>query len=185
MRANWLKVTPAQVQQLSRSEWTKIVRTIQEKQRKTILLSSENYFKLIRQDKMQQFDRLTKDVAETKMAIAYLRAPDKYFLSVIPQRLKKVRPVQAISRTRIRDTIEPLCDGWSGGVSLHIFDRSTLYDGDVATDFITKHLPNLDQSQIKRSVGFACPSSGFLGPRAAQPKREGSSGWFDYAACRR
>jgi hypothetical protein len=29
-----------------------------------------------------------------------------------------------------------------------------------------------------------CPSSGFLGPRAAYSKREfGSSGWFDYAAC--
>jgi hypothetical protein len=144
VRANWLKVTPAQAQQLSRSEWTKIVRMIQEKQPKTLLLSSESYFKLIRQDTMQQFDQLTNDVAQTKTAIAYLRAPDNFFLSVIQQRLKKVRPIQAISRTRIRDTIEPLYEGWSGDVNLHIFDRSTLCDGDIVTDFVSKHLPSLD-----------------------------------------
>ena len=155
VRANWLKVTPAQAQQLSRSEWSKIVRMIQENQPKTLLLSSESYFKLIRKDTMQQFDQLTNDVAQTKTAIAYLRAPDNYFLSVIQQRLKKVRPIQAISRTRIRDTIEPLYEGWSGDVNLHIFDRSTLCDGDIVTDFVSKHLPSLDQSQITCPKGIA------------------------------
>ncbi|PUB09439.1 hypothetical protein, partial [Yoonia sediminilitoris] len=51
--------------------------------------------------------------------------------------------------------------------------------------------PFIDVDASKRTIipnamllRCICPSSGFLGPRASEPKREfGSSVWFDYAAC--
>lgn len=150
IRANLLKMTHAQAQQLSQSEWGEILKSLQEKHSKTLLLSSEYFFELIRKDVMQKFDHLTNDVAQTKTAIAYLRAPHSYFLSFLQQTLKYIRPVQAISRTRIRDKIQPLCDDWSGDICLHIFDRSTMVDGDIVADFVTKHLPELDQRKVTR-----------------------------------
>ncbi len=155
VRANWLKVRHEQAQQLSKSEWNNIVGRVRDKRPKTLLLSSESYFKLIRHDTMHRFDQLTSDVAQTKKAVVYLRAPDNYFLSAIQQRLKKVRPIQTISRTRIRDAVEPLCEGWSGLVSLNIFDRGTMRGGDIVTDFTMRHLPGLDQNRISRPRSVA------------------------------
>lgn len=144
------KVSHTQTQKLSKSKWAQILKTIEEKQPNTLLFSSEMYFNRIRQDTIQRFDQLTNDVAKTKTAIAYLRAPHAYFLSSIQQRLKKVRSVNQVSPTRIRDTLEPLYDGWSGNICLHVFDRSTMIDGDIVTDFVSKHLPSLDQGALTR-----------------------------------
>ncbi|MCG3267596.1 hypothetical protein [Yoonia sp. I 8.24] len=155
VRSDWLKITLAQAQKKSQAEWTKVLDTVERKPPQTVLLSSEFFFSLIGQDTVQRFERLTNNVAQTKTAIAYLRAPDTYFLSAFQQSLKKVRTVQQMSRTRIRDALEPLYNNWSGTIRLHVFDRSAMIDGDIVTDFASKHLPNLDQNDLTRAESTA------------------------------
>lgn len=151
-RASWLKMSRHQAQQRSKSEWTSIVETVRKQHPKTLLLSSEQFFGLIDENTIKRFDQLTSEVAETKIAIAYLRAPADYFLSAIQQNLKKIRPMKKISGTRLRDRLEPLFAGWTGNIRLQAFDRKEMFDGDIVTDFLSKNLPDLDQSGLTRPV---------------------------------
>jgi hypothetical protein len=115
-----------------------------------IIVSNRKYFKQIAAPNVAHFEAMTNQVARNKKIVAYLRAPDSYFLSLLQQRLVQNRDLVTPSRTRIKERIDPLSHGWSGAVSLTIFSETVLTDGNIVDDFFAHHVPDFDRQLLVR-----------------------------------
>lgn len=133
----------------SAQTWDRICDTVAKSGPDTLLISSEHFFRNWSDTALSRLNRETRAVAQRRKIIAYIRAPHHFLLSDTQQNLKHVRPRLQIRRTYAKDTITPLMQHWQGDLSLNVFDRSCMTDGDIVADFLVKNLPALDWNLLQ------------------------------------
>lgn len=149
-RQRWLGIDPAQLGAVSARAWRGIEDAVTHHRPRTLVLSSEIFFRPMNRATITSANRQIDQVARTSRIVAYLRAPDAHFLSFLQQILRQLGLNHRLSRTHVKDTIAPLITGWRGPVSLNVFDRAVMTDGDIVTDFLSKHLPDVAPSSVAR-----------------------------------
>ncbi|WP_341366182.1 hypothetical protein [Yoonia sp. BS5-3] len=146
----WLQTDLAGLIERGHADWNRICEEVANDPPKTLLLSNEMLFRPMTGAKWQEVGQVLDQVAEHKRLVAYLRAPDAMFLSSAQEILKHVQTPGRFSRTQFKDTLVPLMKNWKGQIKLEQFDRQIMKDGDIYTDFMTKHLPFVDMDQLDR-----------------------------------
>lgn len=154
-RRGWLKKDYPASMAIAEQCWDQIKQDVATTGPDTLVISSESFFRPTRPAAIAEANGLFTEVAETTKIVAYLRAPDAFFLSRMQQRLKMFITTEHGSHTRIKDVIEPLMKYWDGTISLNIFDPGIMHDGDIATDFMTRHLPQVDLDKLPRQTSQA------------------------------
>ena len=149
-RQQWLKMDLPQLVEAARHAWIELQATVAAETPETILISSELFFRPMSSLAIKSANQQLEQIAQTTGVVAYLRAPDDLFLSQYQQMLKQFRLADRPSRTFVRDTIAPLTRNWNGPVTLEVFDRRVMHSGDAVTDFLIRHLPDVDLDSIPR-----------------------------------
>ncbi|MEJ6478678.1 MAG: hypothetical protein QNL92_08355 [Octadecabacter sp.] len=149
-RQSWLEMDLAQLIAASEQAWNDIQATVAKAPPEKILISSELFFRPMTSATIRAANQMVNQVAKSSRIVAYLRAPDAYFLSHTQQTLKDLSLCFRPSRTLIKDTVAPLIKGWEGPVSLNVFDRHVMKGGDIVTDFVTRYFPAIDPATIER-----------------------------------
>lgn len=148
---------PGHITTPKRDHWDRILARNEIRQNHKIIVSNCHYFKQITPQTVGHFDAVTNHIARNKKIIAYLCAPDLYFVKMLQQRLAQNRDITTPSRTRIKERIGPLARGWTGAVSLTLFSEPVLTNGNIVDDFFTHHLPDFDTKRLSRPKKPAPP----------------------------
>ncbi len=92
--------------------------------------------------------------------------------------LKEFSLSYRLSRTHIRDTITPLIKSWDGPVSLEVYDRQMMKDGDIVADFLAKYLPDINPTLASAGATSlaALASPAASPPGATLPPRQPALG---------
>jgi hypothetical protein len=143
-------MTYPQIVQASEQAWEDVRKEVAEVPPQTLLFSNETSFRPMTSSTIHTAYQRVEQIANTSRIVAYLRAPDSFFLSYTQEKLKHLKPPPSPSRTYVRDTITPFIEHWNGPVSLNIYDRQAMEDGDIVSDFIKKFLTNIDATDIPR-----------------------------------
>lgn len=149
-RQHWLGMDVPELQKVGQQAWDDIQNTVAQTAPKTVIVSSEMFFRPMRADTIRSANQAFSKIAQTSRIVAYLRAPDTHFMSAAQENLKHFLPICRPGRSHVRDTIRPLMRHWDGPVSLEVFDRKVMHDGDIVTDFLTRHLPDIDPASLER-----------------------------------
>lgn len=149
-RQRWLKMNFPQLVEAASQAWNELQETVAAEGPKTLLISSEMFFRPMTSSTIKSANQKLEQLARTSRVVAYLRAPDGLFLSHNQEMLKHFVIADRPSRTFFRDTIFPLSRNWNGPVALEVFDRAVMHDGDAVTDFLIRHLPDVDPNSIPR-----------------------------------
>lgn len=151
-REGWLEGGYTEIRAKAAHHWNMIRQDVAATGPDTLIISSESFFRPTQPAALRQANTLFAEVADTRKIVAYLRRPDTYFLSRMQQRLKTFMTTEHGSHTRLRDVIEPIQKYWDGSVALNVYDPSVMHDGDIFTDFMTRHLPQVDPTQLPRQL---------------------------------
>ncbi|SFR36602.1 hypothetical protein SAMN04488005_0995 [Yoonia tamlensis] len=130
--------------------WDRIASRLNALPCQTVVVSNRHYFKQLTPQTVAHFDAMTSFIAGNKKIVAYLRAPDAYFVQLLQHRLSHNRDMIAPSRTRIKERIAPLSQGWSGAISLAVFSETVLTQNSIVDDFFAHHLPRFDKQRLLR-----------------------------------
>lgn len=149
-RQHWLGMDAPELQKVGQQAWHDIQNTVAKTAPKTVVISSEMFFRPMRADTIRSANQAFSKIAQSSRIVAYLRAPDTLFMSATQENLKHFLPICRPVRSHVRDTIRPLMRHWDGPVSLEVFDRKVMHDGDIVTDFLTRHLPDIDPASLER-----------------------------------
>ncbi|KNG94379.1 hypothetical protein [Pseudaestuariivita atlantica] len=105
-----------------------------------VVLSNEMAFRAWSDAELDRLASVAKSMGVTGMsALAYLRDPASYMMSVVQQDVKKRPRFRPISASRYRDALGPFVERMP--VTAVAFDRATLIGGDVVADFCARVLP--------------------------------------------
>lgn len=154
-RRAWLKEDYPEAMATAVKYWDQIKQDVASTGPDTLVISSESFFRPSQPAAIAQANNLFAEVAETTKIVGYLRAPDAFFLSRMQQRLKMFMTTEHGSHTRMKDVIEPLMKYLDGTIALNIFDPEVMHDGDIVTDFMTRHLPQVDLGKLPRQTAQA------------------------------
>ncbi|WP_373636600.1 hypothetical protein [Yoonia sp. BS5-3] len=149
----WLKTDLAGLTQKGQDDWTRISQDVANDPPTTLLISNEMLFRPFPRAKLQEVDGIFDKVAQRKRLVAYLSAPDAMFLSSMQELLKEPQIPTRTSRTYFKDTLVPIAEHWTGDISLELFERQCMQESDIFTDFMAKHLPDVDVTQLDRHIG--------------------------------
>lgn len=133
---------------VAREFWADIWKDVNHYHPQTIVISSELFFRPMVPPVIERANKLIEEVAETSEVVTYLRAPDTHYLSRYQELLKQLRVSPLVSRTLVKDTVQPFTEHWNGSVSFNVFDRSMLIGGDTLLDFMTRYLPEINTGII-------------------------------------
>jgi hypothetical protein len=117
-----------------------------------IIVSNSAYFKQLTAQNVAHLEAVTTHIAHSKKIVAYLGAPDQYFLRLLMQQFSQNKDWLTPSRTRIKERIDPLGPAWSGAVSLTLFSDTVLTDGNIVDDFFAHHVPHFDRQLLTRPI---------------------------------
>jgi len=128
--------------------WNSFLAALDHARPDTVILSSEQFFRVIHPEQQAQYCAALRSVATEIEVIAYLRSPPSYFLSHMNQRLKFYRPTRIRSGAWLRPVIDSMIRHGPGRVSLNVFDRSVMTGGDIVQDFFARNLPDFDTTLL-------------------------------------
>jgi hypothetical protein len=134
------------------NEWQKIIDNVAKYSPETLVISSESFFRPLHDECEKTLRKTLHSVAENVELVAYIRSPQSHFLSLFQQRLKdRSRPkVNPAPTNRFRRILGPFSQLFPGALSLNVFAKSELTDGDIVTDFSKKYLPNAPIIRLSR-----------------------------------
>lgn len=143
---------PAEFRARGEALWAQVVKSIEQSDASHIVLSSEDFFKVCAQPEMSQFIDAFTTFARPIEVVAYLRDPVSHALATIQEKIKHAPGVQIPGPSFFKDTLEPLRARADVNLNVYRFARSALVDGDLVTDFVTKHLPSLPVNALRQGT---------------------------------
>lgn len=158
---------PAVIRAKGEALWAQVVKSVAQSDAPQIVLSSEEFFNICAQPEMPRFIGELATLAQNVEVVAYLRDPVSYAATSIQEKIKHEPGVQIPTSHFFKDTLEPLLALDNVNLNVHRFSRSTLVDGDIVTDFVTKYLPSLPvgalrQATIKRNATMSAEAAVIL-----------------------
>lgn len=136
----------------ARNEWQRITDSVAKYSPETLVISSESFFRPLHEECEKTLGKTLHSVAENVQLVAYIRSPQSHFLSLFQQRLKdKTRPkVNPAPTNRFRRILGTFAKLFPGDLSLNVFAKPELIDGDIVTDFFGKYLPDTPLNRLFR-----------------------------------
>lgn len=129
-------LTDAQIEELRARQLQDLIAMLRRRDRQTLILSGESIGQIHAEGVAQMIDLMRPHTRKIEM-ICYVRAPLSFAVSSFQQRMKRYltgvpNRVDPQYRSRIEKFIELL---GRENVTIRLFDRSSLMNGDVAQDF--------------------------------------------------
>ena len=139
----------------SEKVWRRIVRDCKKRHPSAIVLSGEAYWGAPDAGKVSGMRGKLEELCSSAEVVGYLRSPAPLFLSRLNQRTRMTQTLPVVSPHFFRKPISAYMSGGFQRISLQIFDRAEMVNGDVVDDFCAHFLPGLkeplDREVIARS----------------------------------
>ena len=135
------KTDPTSVMLESSTKWASVLQDIRKHDPNTIILSSEQLFRVTNSGELQNLAGLIKPIAPVVVIAAYLREPASATLSTAQQLLKSQPGFKMLPKDYFRRSLEPYTNCGLGSMKVRVFDRSSLEGGDIVKDFFKQHAP--------------------------------------------
>lgn len=152
-RSSEFRSDPERARSASEQCWSSLLEMIEKADFRKVLLSSEQFFVPRSAEDIAHLNNQAQLIAQQSEIVAYLRSPASMVVSSTQQSLKRVRPIFKPKQDYFFSTIAPLKEHFGGEVSLNIFDRPLLKDGDFLADFMSKYVPEVDVGTLKNDIG--------------------------------
>lgn len=154
-----LRATGDKLRRRSGKVWQRICRQCEASDANRIILSGEAFWGAPGQPKVKAMRAELATICETAEVVAYLRSPAPLFMSRLNQRMWVSQTLPVLKQTYFQNYFKRPVTAYSGAgfsrVSLRLFDRGSLLNGDIVDDFCANFLPDLpttlDKSVIRRS----------------------------------
>jgi hypothetical protein len=143
-----LKIDPRKIMLESKERWSDFLADNNNYKPNTIILSSEQLFRVKTKDDLESLTNHLKPLASEIIFTAYLREPASSMLSGAQQLLKSQPDFKLRHKNTFRRVLEPYIKSGLGKMSLRVFDRKSLEGGDIVNDFFTHYIPNFDQQRL-------------------------------------
>jgi hypothetical protein len=114
----------------------------------TLVLSSEILFRASDVERAKEFRDLLRRFSDDISIVAYLRQPSAFYLSGVQQALKSSSTFQPPAGINFRTNIEFYEALFGCRVNVAAFDRATLANGDIVSDFVQRYLPTVDAGKM-------------------------------------
>ena len=152
--------------------WIADIRTQIDRHRpKTVLMSGQTLFKLVRPDQFEKLAAVLRPLCDEIEVVAYLRRPSDFYLSSAQQILKADHRIKPIAPPDYRAPLEGFR---SIADRLHVFpyDRAQFPGGDVLRHFMDTFCPDAVPEEglpkIAANVSLSAESSGYSGRLSTQ-----------------
>lgn len=134
----------------SKAEWDALCAAVARHPSRTIVISAEQLFVVSRFPGFPEMLTALCGLADRVTVVAYLRDPAPHFLSLVQEVLKDHGNLPTGIGNRNRDQLTPFLAQEGVAVAVHRFAPETLIAGDIVTDFVTRHLPDVPLSALVR-----------------------------------
>jgi len=133
-----------------------------ERRPEALILSTESLFRPMVGQAGLRFRQILDDIEAEPHVVAYLRRPSAHYLSGVQQHLKASLNVREPRQGKYKESLQSYLEVFGQErLSLHLFERTKLVNGDIVADFATRHLAEWgiapsDLSPPKRSNETLC-----------------------------
>jgi hypothetical protein len=130
------------------ANWRDVRRQVRKYRPHTLVLSSETLFMVTDAERGAEFRDLLRQFSDDISIVAYLRQPSAFYLSGVQQVLKSSGTFQPPAGIDFRASIEFYESLFGSRVNVAAFDRATLANGDIVSDFVQRYLPTVDAGKM-------------------------------------
>jgi len=131
------------------ANWNDVRRQIRKYKPHTLVLSSECLFNASDLERGAEFRDQLRQFSDDISIVAYIRQPSAMYLSGLQQTLKSYGGFHPPAAANFRQGIEFYETLFNCQANVAAYDRTTLANGDIVTDFVQRHLPTIDVRQLK------------------------------------
>ncbi|PJI92575.1 hypothetical protein BC777_1430 [Yoonia maricola] len=140
----------------AQNAWTLVCNDIARHKPETVILSSEGFFGLGKNDGVRKFVQELKAMADEVTFVAYIRAPSAFYLSSLSQNIKFSGSFRPHNRLNFfRSSLQHYLQLTNATTNVHKFDRAELIGGDIVQDFTTRYLTKTAASAVKMAESEA------------------------------
>ena len=116
-------------------------RAVDEMAPRCLILSTESFFRALPRPAHAKLTKLLEGMLGETRVVAYLRRPSEHYVSRLQQKLKDSYLVPAPDARKYRKVIESYAEAFGvNALSLNLYHRPSLVEGDIVADFAAKHL---------------------------------------------
>jgi hypothetical protein len=120
----------------AKAEWESILEAVRTNKPEKLILSTEAFFVGIFPKKMERLRDMILDVSSSVRVVGYVRSPESYYRSILLERAKRPIPIRPPEPIIYRRPIEQFESAFSTSATINIFNRKSLYGGDISIDFL-------------------------------------------------
>lgn len=133
-------------------EWEAVLEQMRDPRPKVMVLSTEALFVAFEPRRLAAFAERILAVAERCTLVAYVRAPARFYASILIERAKRTTRPRDAGPIDYRAPIEQLQRALGAEVIVRPFERASLHRGDISHDFLW-HALGLDLPDLPAVVG--------------------------------
>lgn len=120
--------------------WADVRREVEKAQPKVFVLSSEYFFTNPTRSDYVELRRRLAELSDDIDVVLYVREPASRFAARVQQGAKSERPIPAFDGAQLQRELPLVEAAFGAKVDVRMFDRSTLVDRDIVSDFVTRSI---------------------------------------------
>jgi hypothetical protein len=139
----------------SRHVWDALKADVAATRPDVVVLSAESFWNPTSVNAAASFHEKLNEIASEIQVVGYLRSPPQRYLSRLNQKVRMLRELPIVEGRFYQKAITAYSVTGFENISLQVFDKTMLRDGDIVNDFCQRFLPELktplDRETIRRT----------------------------------